>query len=145
MSRLRTLVLVLLSLLLPLRGLMAATMPCADAAPLAPATVLSAHATMAMDAASAAPAHHATAAGDTLPSPCHEATSEKDEADGVVGDDAAPGTCHACASSCCMASMIGSSALLPAPLPPVAAMFPALSPRVVAVPPRGLDRPPRSS
>lgn len=138
MSRLRTLVLVLLTLLLPLRGLMAATMPCADMAPLAPASVSTAHATMAVDAASAAPTRLATAAGDTLPSPCHDDTSDD-------GGDAAPGTCHACASSCCMASMIGTSAVLPAPLSLLESAFPALSPRVVAVPPRGLDRPPRTS
>lgn len=137
MSLLRTVVLVLLTLLLPLRGLMAATVPCADDGPPAPAVAFAGHGTGTLHAPAVAPAHDAAAGADAS-TPCHDEP-------GGGEDDGTPGTCHACASGCCMASILGTSALPPVPAVVVTTQFPTLSPRVVAVPPRGLDRPPRTA
>lgn len=147
-TRFRTLLLLLVALLLPIRGVVAATMPCAGMGQGQRVVMAHAHPVLAEGAGEPQHAHvHAGAHGHVeSPDPSQGMADDdtakpasSDAPDGAVSD-----TCHLCASGCGVAVLLMS---LPAGLaePPAAPVcFPAL-----ALPPLdfqldGQDRPPRS-
>ena len=137
MSLLRPLFLVLLALLLPVRGLMAATMPCAEGLPSAGVVAL-AGADHPMVDPPMSHTGHDDAAHAASPAPCHDDAPDDEPGASANG-------CHACASGCCMASIVGTPAWWPEPAPIPSVAFPALSARVPAFHSGGLDRPPRTA
>lgn len=115
MKHLRLVILVMLSILLPIRGAMAATMPCPDGEHRMHADHSSAH-------------HHA---GEAAP-----------DVDGTSADH--PAACHFCASGCCMASIVGTVPSLGEPRLTSSVVFPALTARIPAFQSDGQERPPRT-
>lgn len=128
MKHLRIIILIMLSILLPIRGAVAATMLCADGEELGTAAVVAEHDGHDMHADHAAAHHHA---GDVAP-----------EADTSQGDH--PATCHFCASGCCMAAIVGTGPSLGEPSLASSVIFPALTARIPAFQSDGQDRPPRT-
>ncbi len=138
MKHLRILVLVLLSILLPVQGAMAAAMLCPGGAGTGtPAAV-------ARPNASALHAGHQMP--DERPAAGHVAHhhASGDAPDAPPATVEHPSTCPFCASGCCMASMIGAVPSADQPVRAAAADFPALAPRVAAFLSDGQERPPRT-
>jgi hypothetical protein len=133
-KRLRIVILVLLSVLLPIRGALAATMLCADGAGTGNSTSVVAHEGHGMHAG------HAMQAGDA---PAHQhAVAEAPNADASSADHAT--TCHLCASGCCMASIVGAVPTIAQPGLNSTVIFPTLDVRVPAFQSDGQERPPRT-
>jgi hypothetical protein len=133
MKRLRIVILVLLAVLLPLRGALAATMMCpAGGTTTAVVAAVHDHHAMTVDAASHADhasMHHHAAAGAP---------------DGKASTGEHPATCHFCASGCCMVTLLGSVPALADGGPSVTVEFPPVASRVPAYQSGGQDRPPRT-
>ena len=129
MKHLRIFILVLLAVLLPIRGAVAATMLCAQGEGPSTAAVVAGHGNheMHVDHSSAHP--HAS--------------------DDAPGDDSSsggehPASCHFCASGGCMVSMIGTVPSLGQPSLTSSVTFAALTAPVPAFQSGGQDRPPRT-
>jgi hypothetical protein len=127
-KHLRIIILVMLSILLPLRGALAATMLCPDGAGTGTAVVVAEHGGHDMQADH--PVAHDHAGG------------EVPDADGSPGDH--PATCHFCASACCMASIVGTVPSLGVPNLVSKVVFPAFTACSPAFQSDGQDRPPRT-
>jgi hypothetical protein len=134
----RLIILVLLCVLLPVRGAMAATLLCPGGAGASVAAASAAHAHHAVHD------HHAegTMAADHAAHHPH-ASPEVPTTDGASGDH--PTTCHFCASGCCMASLLGTVPTLGEPVVTARAIFPTLTAPVAAFQSDGQERPPRTS
>jgi hypothetical protein len=134
----RLIILVLLCVLLPVRGAMAATLLCPGGAGAPIAAASAAHAHHAMHD------HHAegTMAADHAAHHLH-ASPEVPTTDGASGEH--PTTCHFCASGCCMASLLGTVPTLGEPVVTARAIFPTLTAPVAAFQSDGQERPPRTS
>lgn len=123
---------VLLAVLLPLRGAMAASMPCAS--PGAPVAV-----------SSAAPADHAMHGHDGghdhgAPSEAHAA---HDDDTGAAHDHASP-KCSMCSATCSTPPLPSAAVGVPAPAVSAAASFPRLSAPAPTFQSDGQERPPRT-
>jgi hypothetical protein len=137
----RLFIIVLLCVLLPVRGAMAASLLCPGGAGAAPAvTATSDH------AQHAAHGGHGHQADGTMPAEhaAHHlhASPEGSTTDGASGDH--PTTCHFCASGCCMASLLGTVPSLAEPGVTARVIFPALTALVAAFQSDGQERPPRT-
>jgi hypothetical protein len=131
---LRIAILLLMSILLPIRGAVASTMLCPEAAGTAAATVVAAHSHHDVHA------EHEMRADD--PALHHHASGVASDDDS--SSDEHPDTCHFCASGCCMAAMVGTVPSLGQPGLTSSVRFPALTARVPAFQSGGQDRPPRT-
>lgn len=118
----------MLSILLPLRGALAATMLCPDGAGMGTAVVVAERGGHDMQADH--PMAHV------------HASDEAPDTDSSQGDH--PATCHFCASGCCMASIVGTVPLLGEPNLASTVVFPAVTARSPAFQSGGQDRPPRT-
>jgi hypothetical protein len=132
-KHLRTFILVLLAVLLPIRGAVAAAMQCPGEASTI-STAASAghgrhdmHADHDMEVHQVAPHDHShETASDESPSPGH-ATA-----------------CQFCAGGCCVTPLAFAPPSVASPCLAASAVFPALTARVTAFYPDGQDRPPRT-
>ncbi len=133
MKYFRTFILVLLTVLLPIRGAVAAAMLCPGG----------------METSTAAPAaghgHHDMHAGQDIDA--HEsATHEHSHA--YASDDSSSdthaGACQFCAGGCCVTPLAFAPPSVEGPLVTTSTAFPALAARVSAYYPDGQDRPPRT-
>ena len=129
MKRFRILILVLMAILLPIRGAVAATMLCPGGEGSGRAAVAGAHGHHDMHSDHAASHHHATGDGDVT-----DGSSSLKH----------PTTCQFCASGGCMASIVGTVLSLGQPGPTSPVSFPALTAPVPAFQSDGQDRPPRT-
>lgn len=130
MKHLRIIILVLLSILLPVRGAMAATMLCPDGERMGTAAVAEA---VGHDDHSMHAGHTGAHSLDADEAPTTEPSS-----------DCHPATCHFCASACCMASMVGTVPPLAEPVAGSSVTFPTLNARIPAFQSDGQERPPRT-
>ena len=136
--RWRALLLLLLALLLPVRGALAAAMLCAVPTSATQAAGL-------IDAPPAGPDHHchvmaqaeAGDGGDTV------GPAEPSVPSAASGHGAGPTGCHACAGNCCLTALAATPRAVALPVAPAAAAFPALSVPVERFLADGQDRPPR--
>ena len=128
MKYLRILILVLMSILLPVRGAVAATMLCPEGEGTSTVAVVDEQ------------GHHDVHEDHSV---AHHHASE-----GALNDDSSPGeqptTCHFCASGCCMASIVGSVPSLAEPGLSSLVTFPEFTVRIPAFQSDGQDRPPRT-
>jgi hydroxyethylthiazole kinase-like sugar kinase family protein len=129
-KHLRIIILVMLSILLPIRGAVAATMLCPDGE--GTGTV----------AVAAGQDDHAMHADHQMHADHHHALEEAPGTDTTSADH--PATCHFCASGCCMASMVGTVPSVAEPSLTTSVVFPALSTRIPAFQSDGQERPPRT-
>ncbi|KQW37753.1 hypothetical protein [Rhizobacter sp. Root404] len=127
MKHLRIIILVLLSILLPVRGAVAATMLCPDIEGTLTGAVSAEHDDHGLHADRSLAHHHAS--------------EVEPDADSSSADH--PATCHFCASGCCMASILGTVPSLGEPGLTSLVTFPALTTRIPAFQSDGLERPPR--
>ncbi|CAN5135822.1 hypothetical protein BH11PSE9_BH11PSE9_02610 [soil metagenome] len=121
MKNLRLFILVLLAVLLPVRGAMAAAMMCGQGE--------GTHAVAVAEHSS----HHSAGgdAADDGRSPDHPS-------------DHHPANCHLSASGCCMASMLGTFPALAQPAMTASVVFPTLTAPLPAFHSDGQERPPRT-
>ena len=130
---LRTLILVLLTVLLPVRGAVAAAMLC----PGESSTIST--------AATAGHGHH-DMHGDHDMEVHHAAVH--DHSHGAASDESPSGghatACHFCAGGCCVTPLAFAPPSVESPCIAASAAFPALTTRVTAFYPDGQDRPPRT-
>ena len=134
MKRLRIFILVLLAILLPIRGAVAATMLCPEGEAPNSAAVVAVHDHHGMQA------DHEVHVDDS--SAHHQAHEEAPDDDSSSGEH--PTNCHFCASGCCMASMVGTVPSLGQPGLTSPITFPALTARIPAFQSDGQERPPRT-
>ena len=127
-------ILVLLAILLPIRGAMAATMLCPDGEGPSSAAVVAEHGHHDMQADQEMHADHS--------SPHHHASGDAPNDDSSSGEH--PANCHFCASGCCMASIVGTVPSLGQPGLTSSVAFPALTAPIPAFQSDGQDRPPRT-
>jgi hypothetical protein len=140
-KHLRTFILVLLAVLLPIRGAVAATMLCPQGQGAGMASMGAAqwhgnlHAGHGMHAAHPASHHHAGAdvANDVPNDPPNGASS-----------GGHPANCHFCAGGGCLAYIAATLPPLGQPGPSPSVVFPALRASVPDFPSDGQDRPPRT-
>jgi hypothetical protein len=132
-KHLRIIVLVMLSILLPIRGAVAATMLCPDGGGTGTAAVVAGD-DHDMRADHQMHADHSSAH--------HHASEEAPNAETTSADH--PATCHFCASGCCMASIVGTMPSLGEPNLTSSVIFPALTARIPAFQSDGQERPPRT-
>lgn len=135
MTHLRIFILVLLIVLLPIRGAVAATMLCPEGGGPSTAAVVAEHGHPDLHAEVEMHADHSLAH--------HHASAEAPNDDSSSGEH--PTTCHFCASGCCMASMVGTDPSLGQPSLTSSVAFPALTAPVPAFRSDGQDRPPRTT
>ena len=134
MRSLRIIILVLFSILLPIRGAVAATMLCPEGERTDRSTMVVAHDGHDMHAEHQQHANH--------PPAQHHTDEEMPSADAALGYHTA--TCQFCASGCCLASIVGSVPSIAEPSRNASVMFPALQARVAAFQSDGQERPPRT-
>lgn len=134
MKHLRILILVLMSILLPIRGAVAATMLCPQGEAARTAAVIAGQGHHGMHADPEMHADHSMAH--------HHAVAEASSDDSSSADHAT--TCHFCASGCCMASIVGTGPSLGEPSLTSPIIFAALTARIPAFESDGQDRPPRT-
>ena len=118
MKHLRIVLLVLLAVLVPVRGAMAAAMLCPSGAGAGTSNAVAVH-------------HH------------HGSDAAAAEAQPAASDH--PTTCHFCASGCCMATLPGAVPSVAEPGLTAAITFPAVSAPVAPFQSDGQDRPPRTT
>lgn len=146
MTRPRVLFVLLLALLLPLRGAVAAGWPCVMGGEGRAGTVALAASTSAATATEEPPCHAAMAAMATMAS-SHEAPADDASADGkgdLAPKPAGSGDCPLCAAVCSAASLPSAAVLVMPPLLMVTAAPATASRAVVANPLDRLERPPRN-
>ena len=134
MKSLRIIILVLFSILLPIRGAVAATMLCLEGERTDRSTMVVAHDGHDMHAEHQHHANH--------PPGQHHADEEVSSADAALGDHTA--TCQFCASGCCIASIVGSVPSIAEPSLNASVNFPGFQARVPAFQSDGQERPPRT-
>ena len=133
MKRFRILILVLMAILLPIRGAVAATMLCAEGEATGTATVVAEH------------QHHDMTAGQEMRA--DRSASHQHAGGDAAGDSSSgkhPTTCQFCASGGCTASIVGTVPSLGQQSLTSSVSFPALTTRVTVFYPDGQDRPPRT-
>lgn len=133
-NRLRILLLVLLAVLLPIRGAVAASMLCPEGGGTSTTQAVGVH------------EHHGVHAGQAMQSD-HSAARHHVVADGANSGSSSnehPASCHFCASGCCMASMVVTVPSLSHPGLTSTVMFPALTAPIPTFHSGGQDRPPRT-
>ena len=135
MKNVRIVILVLLALLLPIRGAVAATMMCPEGEGTSTTQVVSLQTHNDMHAGHEMHSHHSAAH--------HHPTADASDNDSSSGEH--PATCHFCASGCCMASMVGTVPSLGQPGLMSFVTFPALTAPLPAFHSGGQDRPPRTT
>ncbi|MFZ2990300.1 hypothetical protein [Ideonella sp.] len=144
MSRLRVLVLLLLCALLPLRGVVAATMVCTESGPSSQTMTAPAQ----IHAHAHAHAHHDMHGERAGPGPgSHPVQTGAGSADAVDADadEAAQGDrCHFCASGCHAVPLITMLPSAPGAMPVATAAFPVLVVPAPVFQSGGQDRPPRT-
>ncbi|MEP6874860.1 MAG: hypothetical protein ABI887_10890 [Burkholderiales bacterium] len=128
MKHLRILILVLMSILLPIRGAVAATMLCPVGEGTSTAALFAEQGHDEMHADHSVTHHHASG----------EAPNDEPSS----GEH--PTTCHFCASGCWMASIVGMVPSLGQPGLTSSVTFPALTTRIPVFQSDGQDRPPRT-
>lgn len=134
MKHLRTFILVLLAVLLPIRGAVAATMLCPESGGTSTAVVVAEQGHHGMQADHATHAEHSAAH--------HHASADAADDDSRSGQH--PATCHLCASGCCMVSIVGSVPSVAEPGLTSSVTFRALTALIPAFHSGGQDRPPRT-
>lgn len=134
MKHLRIFVLVLLAVLLPIRGAVAATMLCAEGQGPSSAAVVAVHEHGEMQEGHAMTLDHSSGH--------HHASGDSPNQDSSSGEH--PTTCQFCASGGCMASIVGKVPSLGQSSLTSSVYFPALTARVPAFQSDGQDRPPRT-
>ena len=134
MKRLRIFILVLLAVLLPIRGALAAAMLCPDGAATT-ASVNAAHDHHNMQPDASLQADHA--------SMHHHAAADAPNDASTTGEH--PPTCHFCASGCCMATILGAVPVVADPGLSATVEFPSATTRVPAYLSGAQDRPPRTT
>jgi hypothetical protein len=133
-KNLRLFIVVLLAILLPIRGAMAATMLCPDGERPSSAAVAAEHGHHDMQADHEMLADHST---------LHQhASGDAPDDDSFSGEH--PANCHFCASGCCMASIVGTVPSLGQPGLTSSVAFPAFTAPIPAFQSDGQDRPPRT-
>lgn len=136
MKSFRVFVLILLAVLLPIRGAVAAAMLC-------PGGMEKSSAVMTAGEAD----HHTHASHDHHGMDSHGAT-EHHHAQGDAADESSPdghpGACQFCAGGCCVTPLAFAPPAVQTPLVTCTAVFPAITERVSAHYPDGQDRPPRT-
>jgi len=133
-KHLRIFVLVLLSVLLPLRGAVAATMLCAGGAQTQSAATAAGHGHHRMQPDHGRHEHHAAPHGHANnPAPDTDSST-----------DAHASTCQFCASGGCVTPIAPPPFAVASPLLPSSVMFPALSAPAAAYFSGGQERPPRT-
>jgi len=141
-KHLRTFILVLLAVLLPIRGAVAAALLCPGGVKTDVTVVVGEHGHYAQHLDHGTPMDHSA-------SHEHHSASHDEAHDATTGDESATGggtgTCQFCASGCCMASMVGSVPSLGQPVVTGSAVFPMLAVPVAAFQSDGQDRPPRTT
>lgn len=143
MKLIRVLVLLLVALLLPIRGAVAATMVCAEMGGMGQRLASTAHAHQALhlDGADSVVDHHH---GDAQAHADHHAHGAPEHAATDAPDGSASDTCHICASGCGVAALLTA---FPSPwvaTPVARTLFPSLSVPALDFQLDGQDRPPRS-
>jgi hypothetical protein len=133
-KHLRLFIVVLLAILLPIRGAMAATMLCPDGEGRNSAAVVPEHGHHDMHAGHEMHADHSSAH--------HQASGDAANDHSSTGEH--PANCHFCASGCCMASMVCTVPSLGQPSLISSVAFPALTAPIPAFQSGGQDRPPRT-
>jgi hypothetical protein len=138
-KRFRVFILVLLTLLLPIRGAMAAAMLCPEGEGPNQTAVAAPH-----DHHGGQPAEHHASHG-----PHADEASAHHHTDADASTDAAsygehPTTCHFCASGCCMVSLLGTAPSLERPRVISWVAFPELVTPLPVFQSGGQDRPPRT-
>jgi hypothetical protein len=130
---LRTLILVLLTVLLPIRGAVAAAMLCPGEASTMGAAATAGHGDHDMHADLDMEVHHA---------------ATHDHSHGAASDESPSGghatACQFCAGGCCVTPLAFAPPAVESPRLAASAAFPALTARVTAFYPDGQDRPPRT-
>ena len=134
MKTLRALVLLLVCVLLPFRGAVAATLLCAEAGPSSEFSSPVAHHVHAGLQGESHP-HHEAAHAAQGPAQTHASGAD----DGAQSD-----SCLVCASACHAAGFITESPSTPGAMPVAAVVFPALQVPAPDFPSEGQDRPPRA-
>lgn len=134
MKYLRTFILVVLAVLLPIRGAVAAAMLCPGEATAIGAVAIAGHGHHDMHAGQELDAHQQAAHAHS-----HEHTSS----------DSSSGThspaCQFCAGGgCCVTPLAFAPPTVVSPMLTASAAFPALAARVTVYYPDGMDRPPRT-
>ena len=143
---LRTFILVLLAVLLPTRGAVAAAMLCPGGMNTDTTVVVSEHGRHGEHLDHGTPVDHSAShsASHEHYSVSHELTHG-----GTTDEGGATGggtdTCQFCVSGCCLASMVGSVPALGHPVVTGSVVFPMLSAPIAAFQSDGQDRPPRTT
>ena len=136
MKNLRFVILVLLALLLPIRGAMAAAMLCPGEGSGTTAVVAIEEDDVAMPAEPGLHNEQATA---------HHHSSDGEAFDGDTSvSDGHPTACQVCASGCCLTPLVFAPPSLQARVLAASGAFPALSLAIAAFESGGQDRPPRT-
>lgn len=136
MKNLRVVILVLLALLLPIRGAMAAAMLCPGdgSGPSSAAAVEQVHVVM--------PAEHGLHDAQAT---AHHHPSDGDASDDDTSvSDGQPTACQVCASGCCLTPLAFAPPSVQARVLTTSAVCPALSLAIPAFESGGEDRPPRT-
>lgn len=141
-NHLRSVLLVLLAVLLPIRGTVAAAMPC-------PGQAAALHHLTQLVQVGQGPQHGP--AGDDLHSGHGRHTHPAAAPDAAQGSASDPpsaaghtSTCQFCAGGCCVAPLAFAPPSVHSPRLTASAVFPALVTRIPAGWPDGQDRPPRT-
>ena len=129
---LRTFILVLLTVLLPIRGAAAAAMLCPGEASTISTAATAGHGGHDMHAEHDMEVHHAA---------MHDHSHGAALAESSGGHATA---CQFCADGCCVTPLAFAPPSVASPRPTALAAFPALTARVTAFYPDGQDRPPRT-
>lgn len=125
----RILVLLLVCVLLPFRGAVAATMLCAEPGQTSEFTAAVGH------------AHHGMHGDDVA---AHVDQGHADKGVTAADDGAKSDSCHICASGCHAAAMVTELPSAPDAMPVASIVFPALSAPAPDFQSEGQDRPPRA-
>ena len=135
MNYLRTFILVLLAVLLPIRGAVAAAMLCPGEAVTIGTVAVAEH------------EHHDMHAGPDIDA--HHTVAHDHHSHGHASIDSSSGThppaCQFCAGGgCCVTPLAFSPPAVASPMLIASAVFPALTTRITVYYPDGQDRPPRT-
>ena len=134
MKHLRVFILVLLAVLLPIRGVMAATMLCPEGVGSNLTLIAPVHKQNDMHTGHDMHSDHSAAH--------HHSSTDASDDSSSSGEH--PANCHFCASGCCMPSMVATVPCLGLPGPISSVRFPALTAPLPAFHSDGQDRPPRT-
>lgn len=129
----RTFILVLLAVLLPIRGAVAAAMLCPGGAQTSSAVVMAEHGHHDMNAGPYRDPH------ETATHAHHHGHASADSS-----SDKHASACQFCAGGCCVTPLAFAPPSVESPLVTTLAAFPAFTARVSAHGPDGQDRPPRT-